>query len=85
MGDKWIAKMTPTEKQALAYWLHASGMTSIQIGEHMGISAQAAHKHLEEARYKARCIGLQYTRQDTKPEQLGFSVMKQLAKEAGLV
>lgn len=78
---------TPTEKQALVYWLAASGMTCRMIGEELGISPENARCLLVKAQQKARRIGLSYKleRRQPEPAESGFSTLKRLAQEAKLI
>lgn len=77
----------PTERQALAYWLHASGMTARQIGEHLGCSRESAQVVLAKAQAKARALGfsIQRTPQPITIVGSGMTVARQLAMEAGLL
>lgn len=77
----------PTEKQALVYWLVASGMTCRMVGEEIGISPEAARNLLVKAQAKAQKIGLTYKveRRQPEPAESGFSTLKRLAQEAKLI
>lgn len=78
---------TPTEKQALVFWLAASGMTCRMIAEEIGTSPESARCLLVKAQQKARRIGLSYKieRKQPEPAESGFSILKRLAQEAKLI
>jgi len=77
----------PTEKQALVYWLVASGMSCRMVGEELGCSPEAVRNLLVKAQQKARRIGLSYKLEKKQQElaESGFSIMKRLAQEAKLI
>ncbi|CAB4135979.1 hypothetical protein UFOVP917_23 [uncultured Caudovirales phage] len=79
----------PTEKQALVFWLAASGMSCRMIGEEIGISPEAARNLLVKAQQKAKRIGLEYKVSLKKPEPMpnesGMGIAMRLAREANLI
>ena len=80
----------PSERQALVYWMHATGMTCRMIAEELGCSVEAARSHLVQAQQKARKIGLFY-KIELKPEpktpdnESGIGMALRLAREANLI
>lgn len=80
--------MRPSQRQALAYWLSATGQSICEIGRVLRCSDQAAQNVLTEARKKAQRAGLTYLFQPPAVQsqaESGMSVAKRLAQEAGLV
>lgn len=79
----------PTERQALVFWLHATGMTCREIAEELGCSPEAARNVLVQAQQKARKIGLTYKIELKKPERMpnesGMGIAMRLAREANLI
>jgi len=80
--------MRPSQRQALAYWLAATGESVCEIGRVLCCSSEAAQGTLATAKKKAQTVGLSYAFQaplvENKAES-GMSVAKRLAQEAGLV
>jgi len=79
--------MRPSQRQALAYWLAATGVSVCEIGRVLCCSSEAAQGTLAAARRKAQAVGLTYACQSpVEPKaESGLSVAKRLAQEAGLV
>ena len=79
----------PSQKQAYAFWLHASGMTAKQIGKALTCSPQCAQATLDGARKKAAKIGLTYKidlkEQPNMPNESGLGIAMRLAREANLI
>jgi transposase len=77
----------PTERQALVFWLHATGMTCRRISEQLGCSPEAARNVLVQAQQKARKTGLSYsiTQPKQEPNESGMGIAMRLAKEAKLI
>ena len=79
----------PTERQALVYWLAASGMTCRMIGEEIGCSPEAARNLLVKAQQKAKKIGLEYKlslkKLEPMPNESGMGIAMRLAREAKLI
>jgi hypothetical protein len=80
---------TPTENQALVFWLAASGMTCRMIGEEIGCSPEAARNLLVKAQAKAKEIGLEYKislkKSEPMPNESGMGIAMRLAREANLI
>ena len=77
----------PTAKQALVYWLYASGMTCRMIGEELSCSPEAARNLLVKAQRKAKEIGLTFELKKPveMPKESGMSIAVRLAREANLI
>jgi transposase len=80
----------PSERQALAFWLHATGMTCRQMAELFDCSVEAARSHLVQAQQKAKKLGLSY-KIELKPQsklpdnESGMGIALRLAREANLI
>jgi DNA-directed RNA polymerase specialized sigma24 family protein len=80
----------PSERQALVFWLHATGMTCRQMAELFKCSADAARSHLVQAQQKARKVGLSYKielkpQPETPDKESGMGIALRLAREANLI
>jgi hypothetical protein len=80
----------PSERQALAFWLHATGMTCRQMAELFDCSVEAVRSHLVQAQQKAKKLGLSY-KIELKPQsqlpdkESGMGIALRLAREANLI
>ena len=80
----------PSERQALAFWLHAAGMTCRQMAELFECSVEAARSCLVQAQQKARKVGLSYKielkpQPQTPDKESGIGMALRLAREANLI
>ena len=80
----------PSERQALAFWLHATGMTCRQMAELFECSVEAARSCLVQAKQKARKVGLSYKielkpQPQTPDKESGIGMALRLAREANLI
>lgn len=80
----------PSERQALVYWMHATGMTCRMIAAELGCSPESARSHLVQAQQKAKKLGLSY-KIELKPQpqipdkESGIGMALRLAREANLI
>jgi transposase len=82
--------MLPSERQALVYWMHATGMTCRMIAADLGCSVESARGCLVQAQQKARKVGLSYKielkpQPQTPDKESGIGMALRLAREANLI
>lgn len=84
-----LFKQAPTDRQAIALWLYATGMQTAEIAKHLEMSKGATAEILRSAQELARAHRIWFISTKGKEEVppnagSGMSYLKQLALDAGL-